>query len=539
MKRRNLIKGTIATVGLYYSYPTLAQQGSRQRRDIASFNDNELRIYREAILIMQAKPASDPASWNYLAGVHHYWKFTSNADAVAKKAPADLLKTINYDALGAVPEGERTKFWATCIHHDKPLIGHFLSWHRLYLWHFETALLAAMETAAAKLGLAQSVAGIPYWDYYRSPQLPDAFRKPLAQGRPNPLNVPFRKSGFNEGTSSMPAFSLDAFIAGNTLDQHLMIDGESFDGFSGALENTIHDQVHGELGGLMGHPHSAAWDPIFWLHHANIDRLWAIWQKRTTAAPDTSLSGQWRQQGFKFKKNIKGDLFSASAGEAADVKGFAPQSITYDNMTPPPKTPVTPLPKVPPLIKVASGSHTQKMGTNALTGDVKKVAVTNSGGTVRLNLPAGSRSKLGTLGTKSIPPGGGKALTWAAVVLEGISITEQGQRDGFVYQVYLNLPSAPGSGADPEAHKIGTLNAFKLSCSDPDICTSGKASVRFVITDKLVKMINNKTPSDAVDISLVRITAAGADGKPVPPPDSPALLEIAAMRLEGSDDPVM
>jgi tyrosinase len=30
----------------------------------------------------------------------------------------------------------------------------------------------------------------------------------------------------------------------------------------------------------MGSVGTAAWDPIFWSHHSNIDRLWYLWQLR-------------------------------------------------------------------------------------------------------------------------------------------------------------------------------------------------------------------------------------------------------------------
>ncbi|HLY77782.1 MAG TPA: tyrosinase family protein, partial [Caulobacteraceae bacterium] len=33
-------------------------------------------------------------------------------------------------------------------------------------------------------------------------------------------------------------------------------------------------------GGLMSDPRTAAVDPIFWVHHANIDRLWEVWRRR-------------------------------------------------------------------------------------------------------------------------------------------------------------------------------------------------------------------------------------------------------------------
>lgn len=43
---------------------------------------------------------------------------------------------------------------------------------------------------------------------------------------------------------------------------------------------SVHDSFHGILGGSghMGNPGYAGFDPIFWLHHCNVDRLYAIWQ---------------------------------------------------------------------------------------------------------------------------------------------------------------------------------------------------------------------------------------------------------------------
>ncbi|KAH7128377.1 tyrosinase precursor [Dendryphion nanum] len=43
------------------------------------------------------------------------------------------------------------------------------------------------------------------------------------------------------------------------------------------MHNEIHDKVGGR-GGHMGALEVSAFDPVFWLHHTNVDRLWAIWQ---------------------------------------------------------------------------------------------------------------------------------------------------------------------------------------------------------------------------------------------------------------------
>jgi tyrosinase len=49
--------------------------------------------------------------------------------------------------------------------------------------------------------------------------------------------------------------------------------------FATRLEN-IHNGVHDWVGGTMSDLLTAPADPIFWMHHANIDRLWWEWQQR-------------------------------------------------------------------------------------------------------------------------------------------------------------------------------------------------------------------------------------------------------------------
>lgn len=45
----------------------------------------------------------------------------------------------------------------------------------------------------------------------------------------------------------------------------------------------MHNRVHGWIGGDMGRGHSPN-DPIFFLHHCNVDRIWAFWQSRAGVA---------------------------------------------------------------------------------------------------------------------------------------------------------------------------------------------------------------------------------------------------------------
>eukprot|EP00775_Hariotina_reticulata_P011637 gene11637-11782_t len=75
----------------------------------------------------------------------------------------------------------------------------------------------------------------------------------------------------------------------------------------------VHDQVHNTFGGVGGHmqyPEVAGFDPIFFLHHCNVDRLLALWQPLeenmggTWTAPAKTVSDEltaltpfrWREQ---------------------------------------------------------------------------------------------------------------------------------------------------------------------------------------------------------------------------------------------------
>jgi tyrosinase len=47
----------------------------------------------------------------------------------------------------------------------------------------------------------------------------------------------------------------------------------------------MHNRVHAWVGGSMNNVGSSPNDPVFWLHHANVDRLWAIWQRMHSGQP--------------------------------------------------------------------------------------------------------------------------------------------------------------------------------------------------------------------------------------------------------------
>jgi tyrosinase len=71
-----------------------------------------------------------------------------------------------------------------------------------------------------------------------------------------------------------------------TVDRALA--ARSFGDFSMLIEG-IHASVHTWVGGAMTLVSVAAFDPLFWAHHAMIDRLWYLWQIGTQGRPPAHL----------------------------------------------------------------------------------------------------------------------------------------------------------------------------------------------------------------------------------------------------------
>ncbi|OCC08595.1 tyrosinase MelC2 [Streptomyces sp. PTY087I2] len=178
-------------------------------------------------------------------------------------------------------------------------VGHrspsFLPWHRRFLIQFEQALQAIDPSVA-----------LPYWDWTvdrtaaASLWAPDFLggtgrerdgqvaEGPFAvSGGRWPVTVTVDGRGFlrralGSGVPQLPTRSeVDAVLAMPTYDSAPW--NSASDGFRNHLEGwrgaNLHNRVHVWVGGQMATGASPN-DPVFWLHHAFIDRLWAQWQAR-------------------------------------------------------------------------------------------------------------------------------------------------------------------------------------------------------------------------------------------------------------------
>jgi hypothetical protein len=242
------------------------------RKDVKNFTDWDSLI--TGVRTMMGRPETKRTSWYYQAAIHG----TSDVD--------NDLHIFN-----------------TCQHGSY----FFLAWHRMYLYWFERIL----RQASGNPNLA-----LPYWNY-SSPnerQLPLPFVNPNDSS--NPLYTPLREGGLNQpdaGRAALPdgAVSYDAaFCFSNFTAPEgscASFGGQYIDGIVqdasppyGALEASPHQQIHTYIGGLMGTVVTAAQDPIFWMHHANIDRLWELWLAQGGGRSNPTTDCQWMNQKFNF-----------------------------------------------------------------------------------------------------------------------------------------------------------------------------------------------------------------------------------------------
>jgi tyrosinase len=324
--------------------------GGQQRIRFEASSPNGLAmldVFRQAARQMQETatlPWHHPLSWRYQVNIHLY-PLDEPIDTQIfnlSGGPGDAeIKEHRRRALGTDVAGQFSGgVWATCPHHDPN--QYFLPWHRLYLTYFEQIV----EKFAGK------PFSLPYWDYLdpKTRSLPSALGPETINGQPNPLYFPFRNPQFlREGLDER---ILDIFSKPGIdwlFGQPLFFTSPQGNGFSRELEGTLHDIVHSAVGLRegMATPEFAARDPIFWLHHANIDRIWESWRlarQDGTSERDPPPFSPWRTVRFQF---IEMNGNEASADISQSLQAAANLGYRYDMLEN-----VPPLPALPSLEQV-------------------------------------------------------------------------------------------------------------------------------------------------------------------------------------------
>ena len=253
-------------------------------------------------------------SWAYWANIHGYYG-TQSPDGTVQQQIAWLNAngmsqfTSFYNGINnqTPPDQTATTVWATCQHSGQTQALNFFGWHRMYLYYFERVLRWAAEDDTLRL---------PYWDYTSTSQLalPSQFRATSST-----LFDQKRKATINSGSQT---------LNGNATDIDDLLPNPDYFDYESSIEEGVHGYVHCTVGPTcpvahMGDVPVAGNDPVFYHHHANIDRMWACWQN-LHATP----SGAWQNQQFSFVDET-GALVT---NPVSMFINSAPLGYVYDNV---------------------------------------------------------------------------------------------------------------------------------------------------------------------------------------------------------------
>jgi len=291
INRRQFVVAGLATTVAAASVSETGAAGTtpRLRRDVTKLptSDPIFAKYGEAVKRMHGLPVNDQRNWRNQALIH-----------------------LNY-----CPHG----------------VSDFFHWHRHYVANFESICAQLIGDPAFAL---------PYWNWSANKgRIPDPFYD--LQN----LNVEFWHDPSNASSSNWGSVSTvgtrnlkkgqglqdDPRRGGSFTDAAITsIQQESqFDIYWGGIEGSPHNNAHVISGGRTGHigDGMSPLDPIFWLHHCNVDRLWAQWQAAGNTAPavGNNYSGQFVDAAGK-------PVTNATSANALDISQF---NYSYDTLSSP------------------------------------------------------------------------------------------------------------------------------------------------------------------------------------------------------------
>ena len=363
-------------------------------------------------------------SWKYWANIHGYLGPNSKfgtLDAQKKRLTQLQMTQFLPFLIGTTgkpgltdqtpPDAIASAIWATCQHSPNNQQLDFFGWHRMYLYYFERVLRWAANDQKITL---------PYWDYTDPNQtaLPDAF-----QDINSPLYDWRRSEALNEGLATLNPQITD-------IDGPLTTD-TAFVQYEGDIERGVHGNVHCSVGqtcpiAVMGLVGVAANDPIFYEHHANIDRMWSCWQH----AHPNEAPGDWQNDSFSFVDET-GAMVTRQVKDFLDTKALG---YVYDNDSNCTRA-------MPPAPIVVAQAAVSDQATPILAASDKPLPLNATATSVKVSLPA----RQAGLTTTTVP-------RQPILVLHGVSARSD---PGALLSVFVSSPDRPTT-----REYVGTINWF-------------------------------------------------------------------------------
>lgn len=490
----------IATISL----PVWAQpKGVRMNWETFAKDPARVQSLRNAVAVMKARNNADPksaeyrTSWEYWGAIHGYFG-TGSVFGTVEEATQQytqgggdplLLPLFNGIKDMTPPDAIAQQVWGQC-QHGTPW---FFAWHRLYLYYFEKVLQKAANDPNLHL---------PYWDYTDPAYLamPDAYVPATyhdAQGHieANALNEPRRTPGWN--TPGGNVLDQAATNIDDPLKDTSFFDTKEGTGFQSDIEGNVHGYVHCTVvpcpGPDMGAVGYSANDPVFWAHHANIDRMWDCWT--SLGNPNPQDSGYLSKK-FSFV-DADGNLVT---NEVADLfNGKIQFDYVYEqasNCARPPAITESVMPPPAKLSPSALESVRTKLASATVLANVKNHVINAPVTRKRLTLAGGSLESV-----RSVALHGAESLdVETELVLRNIQFD---QHPGSQFAVILERRDDPTKRA-----RVGTLSFFVSTKAHEG--HSGTINREFDITDELRQL--SVSSADLKDVNVVFEATSGLGG---------------------------
>ena len=413
---------------------------------------------------MKARPASDPRSWRFQANIH----------GTDDPATSPLFNQCRHNTI------------------------HFLAWHRGYLYYFERILRQASGDASLCL---------PYWNWATLPVVPEPFRLPAS-----PSNALYDDTrDMNDGSALDPTVNLDL---ANALDQTSFND---ILGFSPLFEGSPHGRVHIAVNGNMSAFETAGRDPIFWLHHANIDRVWDEWLNRGGGRTNPSDAAFLNTQ-YSFADE-NGATVTRTVGELINSRQLG---YRYDDVP----NPVMIAQRAPARRSAVAAREERAVPLATSAAAEEEVAERTRLGlkphTVKLAPVAQRRA---ALEAAAAPQSTGAAP--ARIALKVVNISMEAVPN-FTYGVYLNLPEEDLSENRRRQHYVGSINFFGREHAEGHAHGDGPITFDEMLdATRVIRQLQRQRAWSADDLRVTLLPLT-----PIPPRGGEAKLEARTARSE-------